>query len=151
MPFSSGEEWIGHHEIYLKGVSWQGGRSENRHQFWGAGDHAVHCHGHNMCFVHSRRLAVRLDDVQFKAWAPFVPGFTRLLAIRGFRTGLVWVIACGIYGGALIAWPYNYLSSDYDRLSAANLARWLGLRALVLFSDFCHERSLTSSAFDMTS
>lgn len=46
--------------------------------------------------------------VMFKAWAPFLPGFTWPLTISGFLIGLVWIVACSVYSAALIAWPYNY-------------------------------------------
>ena len=44
----------------------------------------------------------------FKAWAPFLPGFTWPPTIGGFLIGLIWIAACSVYSAALIALPYNY-------------------------------------------
>lgn len=43
-----------------------------------------------------------------KALAPFLPGFTWPLTLRGFLMGLIWIAACSVYSAALIAFPYNF-------------------------------------------
>ncbi len=53
----------------------------------------------------------------YEAWMPFVPGFTWPLTPTGVLIGLLWLTGYGLYGAALIVFPYNYL---YRRFTASS-------------------------------
>jgi hypothetical protein len=50
------------------------------------------------------------DWTMYTAWTPLLPGFIWPLSTSGFLVGLLWLIGYGIFGAALLAFPYNFLS-----------------------------------------
>lgn len=43
----------------------------------------------------------------YQVWEPLLPGFTWPLTVGGFLLGLVWLVAYSVFGGLIIALPYN--------------------------------------------
>ena len=52
----------------------------------------------------------------YEVWMPLLPGFSWPLAASGVLIGLIWLVAYGILGAALLVVPYNYLSRRFDQV-----------------------------------